>query len=262
MAARLLVERQGPVLVLTISNPEARNALHPDIHATGRQALEALQGDASIRAVVLTGEGGVFCAGGNLNRLLENRRQDPAVQMDSLEAFHGFVQAIRRCERPVVAAVEGAAAGGGFSLALACDQIVAAADAKFVMSYARIGLTPDGGGSFFLGSRLPFALAYELLATAAPVDASRLQALGLVNRVVEPGQALQAAMEHARRLAQAPAGVLARLKRLVDAAPSHALPAHLERERDNFVECLFHADAGEGITAFLEKRPPRFGGGR
>ncbi|HWS73679.1 MAG TPA: enoyl-CoA hydratase [Quisquiliibacterium sp.] len=262
MAARLLVERQGPVLVLTISNPEARNALHPDIYAAGRAALESLAGDASIRAVVLGGEGRVFCAGGNLNRLLENRGRDPAVQMDSIEGFHGFVRAIRACDRPVIAAVEGAAAGGGFSLALSCDQIVAAADAKFVMSYVRIGLTPDGGGSWFLGTRLPFPLAYELLATAAPIEAARLHALGLVNRVTDPGQALAAALEHARRLAEAPAGVLARLKRLADSAPAHSLPAHLERERDNFVESLFHADAGEGITAFLEKRPPRFGGPR
>lgn len=259
MAARLLVERQGPVLVLTISNPEARNALHPDIYAAGRATLESLAADRTIRAVVLTGEGRVFCAGGNLNRLLENRGRDPAVQMDSIEGFHGFVRAIRACECPVIAAVEGAAAGGGFSLALACDQIVAASDARFVMSYVRIGLTPDGGGSWFLGTRLPYPLAYELLATAAPVDAARLHALGLVNRVTAPGEALAGAMEHARRLADAPAGVLARLKRLADSAPLHALPAHLERERDDFVESLFQPDAAEGITAFLGKRAPRFG---
>lgn len=259
MAARLLVERQGPVLVLTISNPEARNALHPDMYATGVRALQELEADPSVRAVVIAGEGRFFCAGGNLNRLLENRRKDPSVQLDSIENFHGFVRAIRGCDRPVIAAVEGAAAGGGFSLALACDQIVAAEDARFAMSYVRIGLTPDGGGSFFLGSRLPYPLAFELLTTAAPIDSARLHALGLVNRVVPSGQALAAALEHARALAAGPAGALARIKRLADSARLNRLDAHLEQERDNFVESLFHADAAEGINAFLEKRAPRFG---
>lgn len=262
MAAQLLVQREGPVLRLTLSNPQARNALHPDMYAAALQALADAAGDASVRAVVLAGEGEVFCAGGNLNRLQENRRNDPSVQMDSIERFHALVRAIRACERPVIAAVEGAAAGGGFSLALACDMIVAAADARFVMSYVRIGLTPDGGGSWFLGTRLPYPLAYELLATGAPVDAARLHALGVVNRVVERGQALAAAMELARQLAAGPAGVLVRLKRLVGSAPLHRLDAHLEHERDNFVESLFHADAGEGIAAFLEKRAPRFDGSR
>lgn len=259
MSARLIVERQGPVLVLTISNPDARNALHPDMHPTGVRALQDLESDPSVRAVVITGEGRFFCAGGNLNRLLENRRQDPSVQFDSLENFHGFVRAIRRCDRPVIAAVEGAAAGGGFSLALACDQIVAAEDARFAMSYARIGLTPDGGGSFFLANRLPYPLAFELLSTAAPIDAARLHALGLVNRLVPPGQALRAAMEYAGTLAAGPAGALARIKRLTDAARLNRLDRHLEQERDDFVESLFHADAVEGINAFLEKRAPRFG---
>lgn len=260
MTAQLLVERQGAVLVLTLSNPQARNALHPDMYATGAQAFAELADDPSVRAVVITGEGPMFCAGGNLNRLQENRGRDPSVQMASIDGFHTLVRAIRNCDRPVIAAVEGAAAGGGFSLALACDQIVAAADARFVMAYVRIGLTPDGGGSWFLGTRLPFPIAYELLATGAPIDAARLHSLGIVNRVVERGSAFTSAMELARQLAEGPADVLARLKRLLDAAPRSRLTTHLDDERDNFVESLYQADAGEGIGAFLEKRPPRFEG--
>ena len=251
MTPRMIVERQGPVLVLKLSNPAARNALHPDMYPTALAALAQVADDPGLRAVVIAGDGPFFCAGGNLNRLLENRRQDPSVQMASLDAFHALITAIRHCDRPVIAAIEGAAAGGGFSLALACDQIVAAADAKFVMSYVRIGLTPDGGGSFFLGTRLPYPLAYELLSTGAPVDAARLHAHGLVNEVTEPGAALQRALERAQQLARGPAGALARVKRLLDGARTHGLNAHLEHERDHFVESLFHADAVEGITAFL-----------
>lgn len=259
MSARLLVERRDAVLLLTISNPDARNALSPEIYEQGLRAFEELKQPGQPAAVVIAGEGQTFCAGGNLRRLLGNRDRDPALQMASIDAFHAWIHAIRACERPVVAAVEGAAAGAGFSLALACDMIVAAEDAKFAMAYVKVGLSPDGGATHFLGSRLPYPLAYELAATGEPVGAQRLHALGVVNSVVARGQAQAAAIELARRLATGPRFALGRIKRLVDAAGSRSLARHLEDERDAFVESLFHADAGEGIRAFLEKRAARFG---
>jgi enoyl-CoA hydratase/carnithine racemase len=260
MTAKLLVERQDGVLVLRLSNPTARNALHPDIYAGGLRAFEDVKADASVRAVVIAGEGDIFCAGGNLNRLLENRAKDPALQMASIETLHDWIRAIRDCERPVVAAVEGAAAGAGFSLALACDMIVAAEDAKFTMAYVKVGLSPDGGATHWLGTRLPYPLAFELAALGDPIGAPRLHSLGVVNKMVARGQALGEALAIAHRLARGPAGVVARIKRLVDSAGTHSLAKHLEQERDAFVESLFHPDAGEGIGAFLEKRKPRFAG--
>ena len=163
MPAELLASRRDATLILTLSNPGAKNALHPDMYAAGIEALSTAERDPDIRAVVLTGAGDVFCAGGNLNRLLENRAKPPAVQAESIDQLHSWIEAIRDCNKPVIAAVEGPAAGAGFSLALACDLIVAAQSAKFVMAYVKVGLSPDGGASWFLSQALPRQLATEML---------------------------------------------------------------------------------------------------
>jgi enoyl-CoA hydratase/carnithine racemase len=258
MAARLLATMQDAVLQLTISNPEARNALHPDIYVEGIAALERAAGDPAVRAIVIAGEGEHFCAGGNLNRLRKNRARPPEVQGQSIDTLHAWIAAIRDCPKPVVAAVEGAAAGAGFSLTLACDLIVAAHDARFVMSYIRVGLTPDGGASHWLATRLPYQLAYEILACGHPVGAPRLHALGIVSELTEPGDALRAALARANELADGPAFALGRVKSLLSAGEREALSHQLVRERENFVAALHADDAGEGIAAFLEKRVPRY----
>jgi enoyl-CoA hydratase/carnithine racemase len=257
-AARLLSERRGRVLVLTISNPRARNALAPALYPAAVAALRDAAANDGIGAVVLTGEGEHFCGGGNLNRLRAQRALPPDGQVASLNALHEWVMAMRACPKPVIAAVEGAAAGGGFSVCLACDLIVAAEDAKFVMSYVKVGLSPDGGGSDSLAHALPPQAALELLLDGAPVAAARLHALGVVNRVVARGRALAEALAWAERLAQGPAQAQARIKRLVYAARGRARQAQLEAERDTFIESLYHDEGGEGIAAFLDKRAPRF----
>jgi enoyl-CoA hydratase/carnithine racemase len=256
--ARLLSERRGRVLVLTISNPRARNALAPTMYPVAAAALREAAADDAIGAVVLTGEGEHFCGGGNLNRLRAQRDLPPDGQLTSLNALHEWVMAMRACPKPVIAAVEGAAAGGGFSVCLACDLIVAAEDAKFVMSYVKIGLSPDGGGSDSLAAALPTQAALELLLDGAPVTAQRLHVLGIVNRVVAHGRAVAEALAWADRLAQGPAQAQARIKQLVYAARGRARPAQLDAERDAFIASLYHDEAGEGIAAFLDKRPPRF----
>lgn len=258
MTARLVPERHGAVLQLRISNPEARNALHPDIYRDGVAAMRAAAEDHGLRAVVLCGEGEHFCAGGNVNRLRENRSKDPGEQAASIDLLHEWVAAIRDCPKPVIAAVEGAAAGAGFSLVLACDLVFAADNARFVMAYVRLGLTCDGGASHFLASRLPYPLAYELLAGGQPVGAGRLHALGVVNALTAPGEALGTAMARAAELADGPAFALGRIKSLLAAHEREALAHQLVRERENMVAALFHDDAGEGIDAFLARRPPRF----
>jgi enoyl-CoA hydratase/carnithine racemase len=207
---------------------------------------------------VLTGADNFFCAGGNLNRLLENRAKDPSVQAASIDMLGEWIVALRSSTKPVIAAVEGAAAGAGFSLALACDLLVAAGDAKFVMSYARVGLTPDGGGSWFLTRALPRALATEILLEAKPIDATRLHEVGVVNRVTKPGAALDAAIAWADELGRMAPKALARIKTLIAAAETQPLAEHLDAERDGFVDALHSGNALEGINAFLEKRPPLY----
>jgi len=256
-SAKLLVEQRGAVLLLTISNPGARNALGPEIYGG---AIAAFATPApSVRAIVLTGADGVFCGGGNLNRLQDTQKnKTPRHQAESIENLHKLTRAMRTCPRPVIAAVEGAAAGAGFSLALSCDMIVAAEDAKFVMAYVKIGVSPDGGGSYSLSTLLPRQLAFELLATGDAIGAPRLHSLGVVNQVVAPGQALGAALKLADRLAQGASVAQARIKRLIGSASEAHFSAHLDLERDNFAEALFEPEAREGIAAFLEKRKPDF----
>ena len=258
MSAELKASRRDGTLIMTLSNPGARNALHPDMYAAAIETLSTAERDESVRAVVLTGADNFFCAGGDLNRLLDNRARPKSAQADSIDNLHGWIEAIRDCPKPVIAAVDGAAAGAGFSLALACDLIVAGASAKFVMAYVRVGLTPDGGGSWFLSQALPRQLATEIIMEGKPVLAPRLHQLGIVNRLVADGTALDAALVWADELAALSPNAVERIKTLVAEAQHHSLPAHFEAEKHSFVESLHHRDAQEGISAFLEKRAPRY----
>ncbi len=257
-SARLLSQRHGRVLMLTISNPSLRNAMSPDMYPAAAKLFRDASPDDGIGAIVLAGEGMHFCGGGNLKRLQAQRGQPPESQARNLDALHGWVLAMRACAKPVVAAVEGAAAGGGFSIALGCDLIVAAEDAKFVMSYVKAGLSPDGGGSDALAHALAPQSALEFLLDGAPIATARLHALGIVNRVVAPGKAVDTALEWATRLASGPAAAQARIKQLVYGARGRSQQAQLDAERDAFIESLYSEECGEGIAAFLEKRPARY----
>jgi enoyl-CoA hydratase/carnithine racemase len=256
--AQVLVSRQGAVFELALSNPGMRNALSPEIYAGGRRALEDAHADPSVRAILLFGEGDFFCAGGDLNRLKANRERDPDLQRASIDGLHAWVEAIRNCPKPVVAAVQGAAAGAGFSVALACDLIVAAADARFVMSYARVGLSPDGGAVRSLAAALAPQQVFAACALAQPLSAQALHQAGLVHLVSEPQDVLAQARVLCGQLADGPTCVYGRIKRLLSDANRRSLTEHLALERDAFVESLFSDEAGEGIDAFLAKRPARF----
>ena len=256
--ASLKSTTEGQTLILTISNPEFKNSLGPEIYAAGIEALNAAETNPEIRSVIITGEGNVFCAGGNLQRLLANRKLTKDVQAQSIDSLHNFIDTIHTYPKPIIAAVEGAAAGAGFSLALACDFCVAADNAVFVMSYSTVGLSPDGGGSWALGRALPRQLANELLMCGERVSAQRLHGLGLVNRVCSSGSALSGALALAERLNARAPNILASIKELLNDVPSRSLSQHLPDERDQFVRNLHHANGGEGIDAFLSKRTPHY----
>ncbi|MBI5279146.1 MAG: enoyl-CoA hydratase/isomerase family protein [Burkholderiales bacterium] len=258
MASELKSASRGQTMVLAIANPEHRNALGPEIYAAGVEALIAADSNPEVRSVVITGEGPTFCAGGNLQRLLDNRSKPPEVQARSIEGLHNWIEAIRSFPKPVIAAVEGAAAGAGFSLALACDFIVAADNAVFVMAYSSVALSPDGGGTWALAQLLPRQLATELLMAGERVGAARLHELGVVNRVAPAGSALEEALALAQRLNERAPNALASIKELLNDASSASLHQQLAAERDHFVTNLHHPNAGIGISAFLEKQKPRF----
>ena len=258
MTAELKRASQGQTLVLTLSNPAQRNALGPEIYSAGIEALGLAESAAEIRSVVLVGEGALFSAGGNLQRLQANRQQPASVQAQSIDALHDWIEAIRTFPKPVIAAVEGAAAGAGFSLALACDFIVAADDAVFILAYSNIALSPDGGASWSLARALPRQLVSELLMCGERVTTQRLYDLGLVNRVTAPGAALTEALALAARLNERAPNALASIKTLINDSAQSTLVEQLARERDHFVRNLHHANAGIGISAFLTKTTPGF----
>jgi len=258
MTAQLLSTSEGQTLVLTLSNPEFRNALGPEMYAAGVEALNVAESSAEVRSVVITGANGIFSAGGNLQRLQNNRQLPPEHQAQSIEGLHNWIEAIRTFPKPVIAAVEGPAAGAGFSLALACDMIVSARNSVFVMAYSGIALSPDGGGSWSLSRTLPRQLATELLMCGERIGAERLHELGVVNRLTDPAQALNEALQLAAFLNARAPNALASIKELLSEADGSNLTSHLARERDHFVKNLHHANAGMGIAAFLNKQTPRY----
>ena len=262
MPAELKSTSHGLTMVLTISNPENRNALGPEIYAAGIEALNAAESSPEVRSVIITGAntptGPAFCAGGDLRRMLERRQQPAEVQAASIEALNSWIEAIRAFPKPVIAAVEGAAAGAGFSLALACDFIVSAQNAVFLMAYSNVALSPDGGGSWFLANTLPRQLVTELLMCGNKLDAIRLHALGLINRVVNQGTALTEALALAETLNARAPNSLASCKELVNEAANNTLPTHLKLERNHFVANVRHNNAEIGIAAFLSKTTPKY----
>ena len=258
MDAPLLVRREGAVLVLSNNDPATRNALSPEFYAALTQALADAASDATVGAIVLTGEGGHFCSGGNLNQLSKRRELPVEERRAKLEGLHDLVRAVRDCPKPIIAAVEGAAAGAGLSLALACDMLVAARNAVFSVAYVKVGLTPDGGATAFLAEFVSRQVLTELCLTGERLSGERLAQLGPVNRLAEPGDALAQALVLARQIAAGPDQAMARIKHLCRQAPHHTLEAQLEMEAQYMVLSQATAESREGIGAFLDKRSPDY----
>ncbi len=258
MTARLDVQTSDGVMLLTIDNPAQRNALNPDIGRSATAALRLAATDPAVRAAVFTGVGEHFCSGGNLATMREFLDKPRAAMVERIGVLNELVRSMRQFPKPIIAAVEGAAAGAGFSLALACDLIVAARDARFTMAYVKIGISPDGAPTLLLPRALPMQLASELMMEGVPIGAERLYQAGVINRLVDKGQALADAQAWAQKLAQGATGAIGRIKRLINQSVCPELGSHLELERESFADLLLAPDAREGIAAFLEKRPAKF----
>ena len=253
---RILLERHGRVLEAVNNDPKTRNALSWDFYDGFRKAVEEAGADPGVGAIVLTGAGGFFCSGGNIHGLKERAQADYATRRGSVDRLHAMILAMRACPKPIVAAVEGGAAGAGASIMAACDLIVAARDAYVSVAYIRIGITPDGGATAFFGTALPRQLVSEMVFTGDRIPVERLHAAGLVNRLTEPGGALSAAMEWAADLAARPPRAIAGGKRLIEQARVTPLKAQLDAEADAVAEALGGPEGREGIDAFLAKRQP------
>ncbi|MFF9086122.1 crotonase/enoyl-CoA hydratase family protein [Streptomyces sp. NPDC014991] len=242
-------ETIGSALLITIDRPKARNAVNAAVAAGLSTALDQLEGDPGLRVGVLTGAGGTFSAGMDLKTALAG--ESPEIPG---RGFGGLTQA--RTTKPLIAAVEGWAMGGGFELALGCDLIVAAVDARFGLPEVSRGLIAAGGGVIRLPKRIPYHLAMELLLTGEPVTGERAGRLGIANRVVPAGETVAAALESAERIARNAPLALAAVKELVRAADGAPEEEAFAVQARQMARLAASADVREGMTAFTERRSP------
>jgi len=235
----ILVSQEAGVLTLTLNRPEKLNAFNPEMHSLLRRAIERAADDADIRAVLLTGSGRGFCAGQDLSERDVSPGAAPIDLSVSIGSYYNpLVRRLRELPKPVVCAVNGIAAGAGANVALACDLVLAARSASFVQSFARLGLVPDSGGTYFL-------------------DAERW---GLIWKAVDDDKLLAEANALARALAAGPTKGYGLVKRAIYASAGNSLEAQLDLERDLQRDAGFSADYREGVSAFMEKREPRYQG--
>jgi 2-(1,2-epoxy-1,2-dihydrophenyl)acetyl-CoA isomerase len=254
--AAVLTDLDGGVLTITLNRPEVLNAFDAEMQAGFRAALKEARDDA-VRAVVVTGAGRGFCVGQDLNEFRE-AAGDVATRLRS--TFNANVLALRALEKPVIAAVNGPAAGAGMSLACACDLRIAADSASFVPAFVGIGLVPDTGGSWFVAQLLGYARAFEWLTSGRKLGAAEALEWGLVTEVVAAGDLAARTAEVAGRYAAAPTKGIGLTKRLLDRATRTRLEEQLEWEAQLQAAAAATDDFREGVAAFLEKREPRFTG--
>lgn len=252
------IDDRGDRLAVINLNSARRGALSPDYYEAIAEACAQAQ-DPRIRAVVLESEGDYFCAGGDLNVLIERSKLPEAERREKIEGLHGVIRALRACPVPVIVAIEGGAAGAGLSIALSCDLIVSAEGAQFTAAYVKAGLVPDGGLTASLARMIPRPLAMEMCLLGRPVSAEAMARLSVVNQLVPAGTANAQAHVLADRLAQGPRQTQGVIRQMVADAYDTNSAEQLTRERDEMARAQGGADAAEGIRAFLEKRKPDFG---
>lgn len=258
----ILVKQFPGYRAITLNRPQRLNAFTESMLAVLREALAEAEADADCRALLITGAGRGFCAGQDLNDRLSQSGETPVLGA-ALEAYYNpLIRTLRALPFPVVAAVNGVAAGAGCNVALACDIVVAARSASFIQSFARIGLVPDSGGTWILPRLVGPARARALALTAEPLPAETADAWGLIWKALDDGVLMEEAHKLCARFAAAPTASLALIKRALDEAWANDLNSQLQLERELQREASLHPDYTEGVRAFMEKRPPRFGGRR
>jgi 2-(1,2-epoxy-1,2-dihydrophenyl)acetyl-CoA isomerase len=254
MGENLLFEHADAVATITLNRPDKLNAFTTELHRELAAALDVVEGDATIRAVLLTGAGRGFCAGQDL------------AERAAILAAGGKVEGgkalrrLRRLEKPVVCAVNGIAAGAGANIALACDIVLAARSASFIQAFCRIGLVPDAGGSYVLPRLVGMARASALSLLGDTLPAEQAAQWGLIWRVVDDDKLMAEATALVQDLARQPTRALSLIKQALNASCANSLDQQLDLERDLQAKAAATADFREGVAAFIEKRPARFTG--
>ena len=255
----ILVDTRPGYRVITLNRPDRLNALTVGMADELMAALAAAEADNSCRAVLLTGAGRGFCAGQDLTAIVD---AEAGKIGDLLDHYHPLISRLRTLKLPVVCAVNGVAAGAGANLALACDIVLAANSASFVQAFARIGLIPDCGGTWFLPRLVGAARARALAMLAEPLPAETAAEWGLIWQAVPDDRLMHEAHALAVRLASGPTAALGLIKQALEESADNDLGSQLDLERDLQEEAAATPDHREGLGAFLGKRPPAFGGGR
>ncbi len=258
MSELVLTTIADGIATLTMNRPDAFNALDANLMNAFGASIVRCSVDPTVRAIIVTGAGKAFCGGGDLKWAMSAPGGAPAALHGLAGQFHLAITEIRRMAKPVIAAVNGVAAGGGFSLALACDFRVVASTAVLKQAYTSAGLSLDGGGTFSLPRLVGMARAMEIIAFDAPIPAEQALAWGLATRVVPPDQLLTSATEMARTIARGSLHSYGAAKRLLTDSFDTSFETQLERERNGLATCAAHADGQEGLRAFTEKRKPTF----
>jgi 2-(1,2-epoxy-1,2-dihydrophenyl)acetyl-CoA isomerase len=259
MSELIELVKTDTIAQITLNRPEAYNAFNYELVSQLANQLTALAGESDVRGVVITGKGKAFCAGGDLKWALGYPAKPGAAFHTLASQFHLAILEIRRMKKPVVAAVNGVAAGGGFSLALACDFRVMEKSAVLRQAYTSNGLCIDGGGTFTLPRLVGYARALEIAAFDEPISADQALSWGLVTKVVEDGQALSEATAMAQQLSRRALNSFAWSKKLITDTFNTSFESQLELERTALEACADHPDGREGLAAFSEKRKPKYG---
>ena len=252
---------EGKIGHVTLNRPDRLNAFDLELANQFLEALERFRRDGEVRVVVVRGAGRVFSVGGDVREMSDDveRKKDPAAYFRApLATFHKMTLAIRELPKPVLAVVHGAVAGVAFNVMLACDLRLAAAGTRFTQAFVKLGLSPDGGGTFFLPREVGYARACELAMLPTQLDAATAQSWGLVNWVVAPEALEDEAAKISGRLAAGPSSALARMKALLNQSETRSLADQLVAERLAQVDNSASPNFGEGLKAFLQKREPRF----
>jgi 2-(1,2-epoxy-1,2-dihydrophenyl)acetyl-CoA isomerase len=260
--APVLTELRDGYRLVTLNRPDRLNAFGAGMHAALLDALKAAAGDPDCRAVLLTGAGRGFCAGQDLSDGVANPGEVPDLSSTIAQLYNPLVRQLRDMPMPVIAAVNGVAAGAGANLALGCDIVLAARSAKFVQSFAKIGLVPDGGGSWLLPRLAGRARARGLALLAEPLTAEKAEQWGMIWKAVDDAVLMDEAHAMAAHFSRQPTIGLGLIKRALDAAETNDLETQLDLERDLQGEAGRTPDYMEGVTAFFEKRAPQFRGRR
>jgi 2-(1,2-epoxy-1,2-dihydrophenyl)acetyl-CoA isomerase len=258
----ILVERRPGYRLLTLNRPQRLNAFNEMMHAALATAIAEAEQDASCRALLLTGAGRAFCTGQDLNDRLAKPGEQIALGGTLEQHYNPLIRRLRALPFPVIAAVNGPAAGAGCNIALACDIVLAARSATFVQAFARIGLIPDSGGTWILPRLVGQARARGLALLAEPLPAEKAEAWGLIWRAVDDEALMTEAEKLCTHFASAPTVGLGLIKRALDAAEGNDLSTQLDLERDLQREASLTPDYAEGVRAFVEKRKPVFTGRR